>query len=125
MRIVRAVLSAALAATLAIALCGSASAKASRAACSKIMLTEADMGGLGGKKFVAGNFAKAAKEFKAGAKSAPPKVERAMLTMASYYKKIAGADSANEAVSSLVSGDTEKYAKASVVWGTYIATNCS
>ena len=48
-----------------------------------------------------------------------------MTTMASYYQKLAGADSANEAVSSLTPNDTTKYAKASVVWGTYVATECS
>ena len=125
MRILRTIASAALAMLLVAALAGAAGAKASPSTCSKIMLTEADLGGLGGKDFVASNFSDAAAAFKAGAKSAPPKVKKAMLTMASYYKKIGKADNANDAVSSLSANATEKYTKASVAWGTYIAQNCS
>jgi hypothetical protein len=124
MRILRVVLSAAVATMFIGALAGGAGA-ASSSTCDKVAITEGDLGGLGGKKFVAGNFSKSAAAFKAGAKAAPPKIKKAMLTMAGYYKKIASADSANEALSSLKASDTEKYAKASVVWGTYIATNCS
>ena len=125
MRILRAVLAAALAGAVAVAVAGGASAGAASATCSKIMVTDADLGGLGGKKFVASEFSTAAEAFKTGARSAPPKVKRAMLTMANYYKKISKADSANDAVSSLRARDTEKYTKASLVWDTYIATNCS
>jgi hypothetical protein len=101
-----------------------AAAKPSTSACDKIQLTEADLSGLGGKDFDASSFSDAASAFKQGAKAAPPKVKRAMLTMASYYKKIGNADSVGDALTSISAKDTEKYTKASVAWGTYIATNC-
>ena len=128
MRRFRFVLVLAVAASGVVALAPAAHADAPRASdavCDKIMLEEADLGGLGGKKFVAAEFTDAGKAFKAGAKAAPAKVKKAMTTMAGYYRKLGEADSANEAVSSITAGDTTKFGKASVVWGTYVATECS
>ena len=126
MRTFRLVLAAGMAATMLVALTGSAaSAAASAAVCDKIALTEADLGQLGGKKFHAEDFQKAAKAFKAGARAAPAKVKTAMKSMSGYYDKLGDADSANEAIASLSPTDTEKFGKASVVWGTFIAKNCA
>ena len=101
------------------------SAAASAEVCEKISLTEADLGQLGGKKFHASTFQKAAKAFKSGANAAPAKVKTAMKSMSSYYKKLGAADSANEAIASVSANDAEKFAKASVVWGLFIAKNCA
>jgi hypothetical protein len=125
MKTLRVIATAALAVGMVVTLAGGVSAAAASAVCDKISLEEADLGGLGGKKFVAASFAKAAKAFKTGSKAAPAKIKRAMLTMSAYYKQIAGADSATDAIGSLSPNATEKFSKASVVWGTYIATNCS
>jgi hypothetical protein len=100
--------------------------RASAATCDKITLTEADMGGLGGKRFDAEQFEDTARAFAAGAKAdVPKKVKKAMKTMARYYDKLGEADSANEAIASITAQDTTKYAKASVTWGMFIATECS
>ncbi len=125
MRMFRVLVTIAMAATVSVVMAADAGAKASAAVCDKISLTEADLGQLGGKKFNARSFEKAANAFKSGATAAPGAVKRAMRTMASYYQKLAGANSANDAVTSLSPKDTEKYAKASIVWGTFIATNCA
>jgi hypothetical protein len=93
--------------------------------CEKVSLTEADLGQLGGKKFHAANFQKAAKAFRSGANAAPAKVKTAMKTMSGYYNKLGDADSANDAIASLSPSDTEKFGKASVVWGTFVAKNCA
>jgi Tfp pilus assembly protein PilF len=126
MRTFRVLLATGMAATMLVALTdGAASAAASAEVCDKISLTEADLGQLGGKKFHASNFQKAAKAFKSGASAAPAKVKTAMKSMSGYYQKIGEADSANEAIASLSPTDTEKFGKASVVWGTFIAKNCA
>jgi hypothetical protein len=125
MRMFRVVLAAAMATAMLVALAEGVGAKASGAVCSKIILKEADLGALGGKKFNASTFNKAAKAFKAGAKVAPGKVKAAMTTMASYYQRLGNAGSANEALTSITASDTTKYAKASVVWGTFVAKNCA
>ncbi len=126
MRAFRFLLAAAMAGSMLVALTGApSSAAASAEVCEKVSLTEADLGQLGGKKFHASTFQKAAKEFKSGANAAPAKVKTAMKSMASYYKKLGSADSATEAIASLSANDTEKFAKASVVWGLFVAKNCA
>jgi hypothetical protein len=111
------------------ALAGAAPAsvrRASDAACDKVTISEANMGGLGGKSFDAEEFTDTARAFRAGAKAdVPKKVKKAMKTMADYYETIGDADSANEAIASISAKDTGRYAKASVTWGMFIATECS
>jgi len=125
MRMFRAFLAVAMAMGMLVVLAGGASAKASATVCNKVALAEANLSQLGSGKFNASGFKKAAKTFKAGAKVAPAKVKSAMTTMASYYQKIANADSVEAAVTSIKPSDTTKYAKATVVWGTFVATECS
>ena len=45
--------------------------------------------------------------------------------MASYYETLGEADSAAEAIASISAKDTKQYAKASVTWGMFIATECT
>ena len=125
MRIFRVSASVGIVAIMLVALAVDASAKASAAVCDKVMLTEADMGQLGGKKFHASSFQKAAKAFTAGANAAPGKVKSAMKTMARYYQKIGSADSQTDAITSLTPTESERFAKASVTWGLFVAKNCA
>jgi hypothetical protein len=94
--------------------------------CDQISLEEPDLSQLGTpSKFNKGDWKAAAKAFKDGAKGAPSNVAAAMTTMSSYYAKIAKAGSANAALQSITAKDTTKSTKASLVWGTYVAENCS
>jgi hypothetical protein len=94
--------------------------------CAQLTIEQPNLSGLGTpSKFHKSEFKTAAKNFKANAKGAPPKVKSAMLSMAAYYDKIAKAGNANAALSSLTTKDSNKFFKATSVFDTYFTENCA
>jgi hypothetical protein len=72
-----------------------------------------------------GEFKKTAAEFKSAAKSAPPKVKKAMLKVASLLSALGNKDAADLAKAYSDKGFLNSYTKAATVYATYYATNCS
>lgn len=64
--------------------------------------------------------AKTAKSIRAAAETAPPKVRKAMRTLASVYQRVADGDS----ITQIIADKAIAFAKAASTYGTYYVKNC-